>query len=419
MVGFFKALIQKMSSSQYDRAVISLLADIFFFFTCLFLIGFDAIYPLNLVGRGAFLAFVVLSGFYFAVFDRSRLKIVIFVGGILAIIFMMIISTIANGFSSFPLTPISTLVLSTAVFLWCSRDSKNIKKYYVLLITACGIFGAIVLVTCFNDLISPNIESRSFGSVFGNANDLARKLCFCTLLFLSGFFKWKRKVLFLLSFLAGIVTSYMIILTGSLSNFLFLILTWLLCLLFGFGKKKWMAVLLLLILICLFVLLINVPQFSYFKNRLISFLNDFGNAGSGGSTNLRVAAAISGLRLFIQRPLFGYGYSGVSLNYAIMSHNNIVELLADFGLLCALAFELILIIPFFRIKRVSKQNKFLVVATLTYLFLNQFFLVEFDEKADMIFIGFLYACLSENDYFFSKSLFSKRKFIIKFINVNL
>ena len=81
-----------------------------------------------------------------------------------------------------------------------------------------------------------------------------------------------------------------------------------------------------------------------------------------------------------------------------------VELLADFGIFAFVLFELLLIVPFINIRKLKKCNFPFGLLVIFYLFFNQFFLVEFNEKMDMMILGFIYVIFENDIYEFGMGL---------------
>jgi O-antigen ligase len=187
---------------------------------------------------------------------------------------------------------------------------------------------------------------------------------------------------------------YFVVLTGSVSNILtiFVVSSLFLIKLFQ-GKKRIIAILVLCFSVALFFALINVPSFSYYKTRLIdmflSFLSD-GQAGDPSATS-RFQGALNGFYLFIERPLFGNGYSATLSNYYIMSHNNFSEVSANYGIFGLIFQEALLLLPIFSIAQKRDPLSIVFFSIALFLFSFQVFLTCFDAKIDYCLMPFVYA----------------------------
>lgn len=391
---FWRATLQ---NNEYVKKILSLITNLFFFLTVTFFLGFDAIYPLNVIGRLFFVGFVGFACLYFLVFMNKPKEIKLLAFGVVALILLILLSTVINKFPSSPFTPVFNLILCLFVFWWGSENKHDTNIFYLLFLIATWIFLLALLVIDYKTIISFNFSSRYFATFFGNSNDVARKIMFSLILNIGFFFKAKLRAIKALSIIVSLLFTYLLILTGSFSNTILVTLIWIIVIYLLFPQKyRWLYFLLLFLGLCGLVVLLNLPQFEYYKHRIENLINTFINGSSGGSTYSRFLGAYYGLQLFLERPLFGFGPSGVFNNYAIMSHNNMVELLADYGICSFVLFELLLIVPFLNIRRIKKCDFPFVLLVLFYLFFNQFFLVEFDEKMDMMILGFIYV-IFEND----------------------
>ena len=391
---FWRATLQ---NNEYVKKILSLIANLFFFLTITFFLGFDAIYPLNVIGRLFFVGFVGFACLYFLVFMNKPKEIKLLAFGVVALILLILLSTVINKFPSSPFTPVFNLALCLFVFWWGSENKQDTNIFYLLFLIATWIFLLALLVIDYKIIFSFNFSSRSFATFFGNSNDVARKIMFSLILNIGFFFKAKPHPIKVSSIVIAVIFTYLLLLTGSFSNTILVTIVWMITIYLIFPKKyRWIYFILLFIGLCGIIVLLNLPPFEYFKHRIENLINTFINGSSGGSTYNRFLGAYYGLQLFLERPLLGFGSGGVFNNYAIMSHNNMVELLADFGIFAFVLFELLLIVPFINIRKLKKCNFAFVLLVIFYLFFNQFFLVEFNEKMDMMILGFIYV-IFEND----------------------
>ena len=262
--------------------------------------------------------------------------------GVVALILLILLSTVVNKISHSPFTPVFNLALCLFVFWWGSENKHDTNIFYLLFLIATWIFLLALLVIDYKTIISFNFSSRYFATFFGNSNDVARKIMFSLILNIGFFFKAKPRAIKALSIIISLIFTYLLILTGSFSNTILVTLIWIIVIYLLFPQKyRWLYFLLLFLGLCGIIVLLNLPTFEYFKHRIENLINTFINGGSGGSTYNRFLGAYYGLQLFLERPLLGFGSSGVFNNYAIMSHNNMVELLADFGIFAFVLFELL------------------------------------------------------------------------------
>lgn len=413
----FYSLISCLKNNKFLHDFLLYFNNVLFLLMTTFFLALDGLYPFNYFGRAFFAIFFVSSLFYLLIYEPHNLRLDFVSLSLLFFFVIIIISSILNGFSYSPFTPLSVTVLAIITYWWCSRDSANKNAIYAIILLATWLFFIILVVFNFRSLISFDFSSRDFASAFGNANDVAKKIMLSIAINIGLFFKSKKIWLKILSSIISIGFAYMVFLTGSMSNVMLLLILLVVTGYFIFPKgKKWLFFVFLLAALVLFAILINIPAFSYFKERLINIINSiFGLSYSEGSYDTstigRMRAAYYGLLLFLENPLFGAGNMGTTLNYYLMSHNNIVELLADFGIFGFLSIEILFILPFTTISKIkSNENKALVLLIVLYLFLDQFFLVSFNEKADMMWLMFVYSLIRNENQFLRKeiSFFGRR-----------
>ena len=76
-----------------------------------------------------------------------------------------------------------------------------------------------------------------------------------------------------------------------------------------------------------------------------------------------------------------------------MAHNNVVEVLSDYGIIAFIIEEILILIPIISVFMNGKENKkerVVVLVFSIYILLMQLFLVEIDSKAEMIFLPLCY-----------------------------
>lgn len=75
------------------------------------------------------------------------------------------------------------------------------------------------------------------------------------------------------------------------------------------------------------------PLYNVLGKRIETFLKLFSNGNTDGSTSIRLEMIFHGLKMFLQKPLFGWGLSAfaTTAGYGYYSHSNYVELLVSLG----------------------------------------------------------------------------------------
>jgi len=173
---------------------------------------------------------------------------------------------------------------------------------------------------------------------------------FCCLLLIYAF---KKKNLFIL--LGVIVLAAIIIFTGTRGAIVGIFLSILICVIFAICKNtKRMTIFFAFILILLLIvpkidfvgLLNSLSEYFGFNSRLLSLLN----SDKLFVSNSRINIYSSVIDSFINGGLFGYGFGAVQYisHGEAYSHNFLIELLADFGII-----SIIILYGFYRLIKLS------------------------------------------------------------------
>lgn len=323
----------------------------------------------------------------FYIFRYKKFVFDVFTALIILFNLCILISQIVNfRILEYPRT-IALLSLFSLVFYQfvITVDNKD-NAYFAILIG--GLLFAFYFVLYYRSaLLNVNFSDR-LGEAFSDQNDLAKYLAIFSIISLVFFFKTKSytKLFSLLSFVLFIG---LLLLTGSVSNFLCTaILVLLIALAMAKRKNKLYILLGVIVLAVLVVLLFQLEFMSYYKTRVEGIFNTFFHPDEkkDGSAVDRFALFQEGLSLFLTRPVFGYGYDQVQFythGYGPFSHNNFVELLACFGILAFLVYEALLLLPIYKMLVTGKYNKH-ELFTLTYLFIFQTFLVIYRKKIEFL-----------------------------------
>lgn len=133
-----------------------------------------------------------------------------------------------------------------------------------------------------------------------------------------------------------ICPTLMLLATGSRRGIIsFFIGIVLIMLLDGGGLKRYKNIFLAIIVILILKELLSLPIFSSMNARLTSLIDGIsGNAAFSNSDESRFEMIQTGLNMFCNKPLFGYGAGAFKeiAGYGKYSHNNYVELLVNFGI---------------------------------------------------------------------------------------
>ena len=372
-----------------------------FFLTTYFALSLESIRPFNYILIAIWVFYSLYIVFYIFLFGNFRINNYV----VLSLIFVVLqlLSWGLSGFQRFNQTSLLLGAMSIVLSLLFENNKDNIKKYAFCLLAATWFLLITFLLLHFDGVVHPNISNR-IGTRMGNANDVARHLAFSVLINTSSIFYFKNKIIKVFSALGLVVGLYFLILTGSVSNFIVTAFVIFLLPLIIFRKKK--LIIVIIVYFCIFALLIilmNLPFMSYFKDRIISMFSSIaGGANGDDSFEARFMAACYGVRLFFYRPFFGNGFDSVYSSYNIMAHNNIVEILADFGFFAFLVEEMIIILPIYKIIKkpflvTFKKQAIFVASLMFYIIFLQFFLVNYNSKVESIIIPLCYAICGLND----------------------
>lgn len=383
-----KKTFEKYFSLTFTNHILAIINFISFVMICFISFALDVVSPfnkINIILVGVFI-FTTLA---FLVVNKIKPRLSIFTICVVGIIACMLISFVANGFNSFPKTPLLMCVLSFFVYLWFDANRKILNFYLFGLLIASYLFLITFFVLEFSSIIHPNFSSR-IGSSLGNQNDVARHLVFAFAINCYYIYSFKNKLLIILSSILSVVSFYFVFLTGSISNLLVLsLLTIGLIVYMAKGRRKLFAIIGIVATIIVFIILLQLPFMAYFKTRIENMVNTI-TTGSGSVDHSfidRFNLAIYGLRLFTSKPLFGYGYDQVQFytwGKDAFSHNNFVELLASFGIIGFIIFEFLLLFPIYKCWK--KEGKEITVFLLLYLFAFQLFLIIYRKKIEYFLI---------------------------------
>ena len=203
-----------------------------------------------------------------------------------------------------------------------------------------------------------------------------------------------------ISSLAALVFLFLILTTGSISNLLVALLVSFFVILIY--QKNWKSVLTVILvfaaIIGVFILLLQLPFFSYFKDRIINVFSTIfenGEKGFDGSSSNRFDAVITALKLSSFRLVFGFGYmKSTSFTFLnIQAHNNFAELLLDYGLVGLFLFECLVLLPLFKSFKIRKNHA--IVPLMFYVLVFQLFLTTYYKKFEFIIFAYSFAALHD------------------------
>jgi O-antigen ligase len=321
------------------------------------------------------------------------------------------VSYVFNPFSYFSTT---VLLLSFASFSFYQflEQSLEIRRSAIkFALLGTWLFLIHFALVYHSDILHPSISSSNrIGAYFDNQNTIAEYLSLIALLHVLAISLWKDEKRWILLFPA-LLALYFLVLTGSISNFLTLILVFFVYFFtFLSGKRRVVFLVGCILFFLAFLFILSLPAFSYFKERLTGIFSSFFSSGASGdpSANYRSKALRNALVLFLQSPLFGNGFGAPSTNYYLMSHNNFAEVLSDFGIVGLVIEESFFFLIVFNLRKKNDCYSRISAFTVLFLLIFQFFLTLFDSKSLFLVLAFSFCALDESGFrYASITVFSR------------
>ena len=283
-------------------------------------------------------------------------------------VFFVFISTLfgTKNFSYFKTTLLLTITyaLSYIFFTIC----RNIKFILYLICLPILMFGIYYFVHYRSDII--HYSGQRLGSFFGNENDVGLNLFFgfalSTILALPLKQYWMIPASLLLLFLGITTGSKKVIILA----FLFILL--LVCVLFR--KQRLLLIISISAIVGVTILFFTVPLFADIRKRLLSGMALFGELEADASTVNRLLFFKSSLYLGTKSFIFGYGGSSFALysGLNVYSHNNLGEILCDFGVFGVMSFYVL-----YPILGLFVNKKDSIRLLIVFLFLGSFIFCSF------------------------------------------
>lgn len=214
--------------------------------------------------------------------------------------------------------------------------TANIVGTAILVVRILNIYGGVSGI--INLVVNTQGEYR-LGGLITNENTIGLFLATAILSCVFFMIKSKSKLLKTALVLLIAVFATMVFLTGSRKATLFAILSVILFLLvyyrkIAFGKKILLYAFIILSIVALFTVIKNIPAFSTIYNRFELLIEGIiGENTSYETDQVRKNMIATGLKKFMENPIFGGG-TGVSyVVFGTYSHNNFVEILMSYGML--------------------------------------------------------------------------------------
>lgn len=276
------------------------------------------------------------------------------------------------------------VTLSLVIFYYAFSAIKDKRLIYQIVAFSFLAFGVYFAFVYRGRVLTFKLSGEPLGTEFDNVNAVGTYFSIGSVLFLylALFNKKKIEYLYLIPALGML---YLGIFTGSRH---FLITTFaaaFICFILSIKKRKWIALIVLGVVIGLFFIIIQVPALADFReriNRAITTLFGIGNAKIDPSVVQRTLWPRYGFNLGSKQLLFGYGVEGFSIYSGIgtYAHNNYAEVLCNFGILGLVIFYSAVLYPFFLAIRSKDKAKYIVIIIISFYLVKGFFGVYYSSK---------------------------------------
>jgi len=248
---------------------------------------------------------------------------------------------------------------------------KKLIKYFIY----SGIIASLYIL--FNFLYHYGFSHFfRLGKVLGNQNAMGIIIGIATT-FSFYFLIFEKKFLYIFPI---IITAVMVLLTGSRTALVFVVLNTIFLIYFknrsSFKGKLRAVVLIFLLFLLSYYLIFNIPIFyTIIGRRVENYIDFFGSNGTNeGSILMRNYMIKFGIEKFKEKPIFGWGIA----NYRVLldkdiglrtyAHNNYIELLVDVGTIGTIVYYLMYIFSLFKLKKI----KIGIYENYKYLFISLF-----------------------------------------------
>jgi len=341
--------------------------------------------------------FVATFGTRFLI-KRSKITNV-FVGWSLAFLFLSVISVMYASNTALAISRqksvIQVLVFGNLVFPYVKSNQNSFHNFLRIYLYACLFLIIRLLVETPMVLF---LSSRLGLTIDVNPNTVGYILSVGAIISFFLGFDTGKKAYWLIIPVFSVLSFY------TASRKVFILLSIGLILIYLLQQKSLqkaglaLGIGLILLILCIFALLLIEPLRRAFGQRFFMMLSELLGRSGDESVSIRMGMLKSGLSMFTQKPLFGWGLGaftdlGGFDNYA---HNNYVELLVAVGLIGTLVYYSlcfsIVVQGLKRFFRFEKKGPFLLsTAIMTAMLFDQVARVTYTEEFSNILIAMCYA----------------------------
>lgn len=272
----------------------------------------------------------------------------------------MLLSSLLNWNGAFTLTPYILTGVAFVSFLFFSSFEELRQWSFLLVFASMVSFLLIFIVLYYKELIARDFYR--LGTAFGDQNEVAMFMalgaCFTVYFFMfrSGAI---RKILLGILFLTFVYCGFS---TGS-KLFILTLAGCVTFLIFAyFNKRWWLSILVLCAIAIVGVVVLALPAFASYRDRILGFLKFFlpgANGLTDFSTYERYEMFIGALHMFSTKPIFGFGTLGFAQfsSFGRGCHNTYGQMLCNYGLIGFLLFFFPFALSFYLYGKAQKNGR--------------------------------------------------------------
>lgn len=377
------------SLSRWQR-ILEMAIVIMFFFVFFVTIALNNISPFNYVNIGLYFVQIVLIIIW--CFKYGKFAINYYLVIIIALNLLIFISGLLNNGTPLFYSTMITLPISSFFFSLFLNNERNRDRVLAMFSLSFITFLIVFTSVYFQEIV--NMEVTRIGRIFADQNLLGYIFAYGFIVLLDNSLRQRVYPLFI--FCA--YTLFLIFATGSRSTLIISIIVTFVYIYKYFGKKRRTLVIIsALSATALFAVLLALPAFSDFRDRILGTLSEiFLGYGGDTSTTFRMQYILDGIEFSIRRLIFGYGANEAAL---IMSrsgqstHNNLLDMTLNYGILFTIIFEGMLIFFLTSLNKNKSKHAIMLFSVVLAIFIVQFFFPNYWTKPEYLFFPFMVGVL--------------------------
>ncbi len=334
-------------------------------------------------------AFTILYTILYSKFKFNKLFIVI-----LAFVAYSLIGTLIYSHEFRRWLTLILMTLTMFILYFAFMAINNNRLIFKILVFAFLGFSAYFLIVYRNSFSKLDLSYLRMGDYFDNLNTIGFyfSIAFSVSLYVGLLFKRKIELLYLLPSLLFFALGF---LTGSRAFILVMVVGTLTILFIRLRNKKWLFLVITILFAVLFIILINIPIFSFLKDqfdRMLFTLFGIGYSKVDTSTVQRILYPQYAFQLAGRNLLFGYGCNGFAIYSGIgtYSHNNYAEVMCNFGIIGFILYYLSFFIPVAYSFNPKDESVYIVFVLAALYLIRSFFGVTYYTKDSYLILALCY-----------------------------